>query len=340
MTKRIVVPLDGSTTAEMALPHAVAMSRATGYGIVLLRVVPPPVVVNSSAWTVAPTINVWEDWEEEVNAEGDYLAVVGERLRNMGIEVTAKLLEDDPASAIVYFAEHHPDVAMVVMSTHGRGGLSRWLLGSVAEKVLHALPVPLLLVRSHEGEMLPPEFTSPEYRSLLVPLDGSAFAEQALKQAEEIAAETGARITLVTAVPEGPVLGELVTPPALPTVWEDEANKMQQYLGDLAERLRADGLAADTRVEYGPPADVVLHVADGVHADLIVMATHGRSGLPRLWLGSVAMKTVQVCNRPVLLVRARQEVKQAEPANEHADAHERPAPAGEPGVLLKKELVG
>ena len=74
MTKRIVVPLDGSKTAEMALPHAVALARAAGYAITLLRVVPPPVVVNSTAWTVAPAVNVWEEWEEEVNAEGDYLA--------------------------------------------------------------------------------------------------------------------------------------------------------------------------------------------------------------------------------------------------------------------------
>ena len=271
------------------------------------------------AWTVAPAVNVWEDWEEEVNAEGDYLTVIAERLREMGVDATAKLLEDDPASAIVNYAERHPDVSMVVMSTHGRGGLSRWLLGSVAEKVLHALPVPLLLVRSQEGEMLPAEFTPPEYRSLLVPLDGSAFAEQALARAEEIAAALGARITLITAVPEGPVLGELVTPPALPTIWEDEANRMKAYLDGVAERLRAVGLTVDTRVEHGAPADVLLHAAEAVQADLVVMATHGRSGLPRLWLGSVAMKTVQVCHRPVLLVRARQEKKNTEHAHEHND---------------------
>jgi nucleotide-binding universal stress UspA family protein len=184
----------------------------------------------------------------------------------------------------------------------------------VAEKVLHALSVPLLLVRSREDEMLPSEFTPPEYRSLMVSLDGSAFAEQALTQAEEIAAATGARITLVTAVPEGPVLGELVTPPALPTIWEDEADKMRSYLEQVAERLLADGLEVETRVEYGSPADVILQVADAVHADLVVMATHGRSGLPRLWLGSIAMKAVQVCHRPVLLVRARQEAKSVEHA--------------------------
>jgi nucleotide-binding universal stress UspA family protein len=311
MTKRLVVPLDGSQAAEMALPHAVAMARAAGLSITLLRVVPPPAVVNATAWSVAPAVNVWEGWEDEVVAESDYLSVTGERLREMGVDVTAALLEDDPASAIVNYAERHADVAMVAMSTHGRGGLSRWIFGSVAEKVLHALSVPLLLVRSQEGKIIPPELTAPEYKSLLVPLDGSAFAEQALKQAEEIAAATGARITLVTAVPEGPVLGELVSPPAMPTIWQDEANKMQSCLADVAERLRADGLEVDTRVEYGLPAEVVLHVADAVHADLVVMATHGRSGLPRLWLGSTAMKAVQVCHRPVLLLRAHQEAKQS-----------------------------
>lgn len=328
MTKQIVVPLDGSKAAEMALPHAVATSRATHYGITLLRVVPPPVVVNSSAWTIAPAINVWEGWEEEVVAENDYLAGVGERLRNMGVDVTTTLLEDDPASAIVDYAERHPDVAIVVMSTHGRGGLSRWIFGSVAEKVLHALSVPLLLVRSQEDEMLPPDFTPPEYKSIMVPLDGSAFAEQALKQAEAIAAVQGAMITLVTAVPEGPVLGELVTPPALPTIWDDEVDKMKSYLESVAERLRGDGLQVDVRVDYGPAADVILRVADAIHADLVVMATHGRSGLPRLWLGSVAMKTVQVCHRPVLLVRARQESKRVEHPAQDDPAEREKHPVG------------
>jgi nucleotide-binding universal stress UspA family protein len=198
----------------------------------------------------------------------------------------------------------------------------------VAEKVLHALSVPLLLVRSREGEMLPPQFTLPTYKSLMVPLDGSEFAEQALPHAKRIAATTGATITLVTAVPEGAVIGELMTPPALPGIWEDEAARMKVYLEGIAERLRSDGLRADVCVEYGPPAEVVLHAADEVQADLVVMATHGRSGLPRLWLGSVAMKTVQVCRRPVLLVRARQDEKRVAHTTPAHDADREVEPVG------------
>jgi nucleotide-binding universal stress UspA family protein len=124
------------------------------------------------------------------------------------------------------------------------------------------------------------------------------------------------------------VLGELVTPPALPTIWDDEVDKMKSYLESVAERLRGDGLQVDVRVDYGPAADVILRVADAIHADLVVMATHGRSGLPRLWLGSVAMKTVQVCHRPVLLVRAQQESKRVEHPAQDDPAEREKHPVG------------
>ncbi|MEO8289262.1 MAG: universal stress protein [Chloroflexota bacterium] len=305
MTKKIMVPLDGSKLAEMALPHAVAMAQANLYGITLVRVVPQPAISNSTAWVFAPATDVWEGWADEVKAEANYLEKVAVGLRAKGVDVNIKMLEDDPASALVGYAERHPDVALIVMSTHGRSGLSRWLFGSVAERVLHTSPVPLLLIRSSEDVELPAAMDVPVYKQIVVPLDGSVLGGQALDQAMVLANTFEATLTLVSAVPETPTYTEVISPPAIPTEWEDETDKITDYLEQTSTRIRAEGFAVKTQLEYGPPAEAILGVADRSHADLVVMATHGRSGLSRFWLGSVAMKVVQASSRPVLLVRAR-----------------------------------
>jgi nucleotide-binding universal stress UspA family protein len=282
------------------------MARANKYGITLLEVAPGPVYSSAVSSAFAPSATVFEGWAEEVNAEAKYLAGVAACLRKQDLDVEVKLLEDDPALALVSYATHHPEIALIVMSTHGRSGLGRWIFGSVAEKVLHASPVPLLLIRPRETALPFETVSVPVYKSIVVPLDGSTLAAQALEPAEVITNEFDATLTLVSAVPEMSIYGEIVAPPALPIEWEDESVQMSAYLDKTSRRLKAEGYPVNTRLEYGPPAEVILHAAEKVHAQLIVMATHGRTGLPRLWLGSVAMKVVQASCRPVLLVRAKQ----------------------------------
>jgi nucleotide-binding universal stress UspA family protein len=322
MKERILVPLDGSNLAEMALRHAVALARAKGYGLALLRLVTRPAPVGLMALRVSPTTDVWQGWDQELSDDRHYLEAVADRLRSQCLDVQVALVEDEPALGIVSYAERHPEVALIAMSTHGRSGLSRWVFGSVAEKVLHASPVPLLLVRPKHGERLSEDFQLPEYTALLAPLDGSVFAAQALDQAKTLAATLHARITLVSAVTEQPTLGELVAPPVVPVKGADETETLTNYLQENRQRLESEGFAVDTRLECGLPAEVILRVAEEIHADLIVMATHGRTGLPRLWLGSIAMKVVQVSTRPVLLVRAKERVKEPQ----HARARENAAP--------------
>jgi nucleotide-binding universal stress UspA family protein len=312
MIKRILVPLDGSHLSEMALPHAMVMARANGYGITLLRVAPQPVYSSSLSSAFAPSATVIEGWAEEVNAEAKYLAAVAASLRRQGLDVDVKLLEDDPAMALVDYAGHHEEIALIVMSTHGRSGLGRWIFGSVAEKVLHASPVPLLLIRPKEMDRLCSTVTAPVYKSIVVPLDGSTLAARALEPAQALARAFDATLTLVSAVPETYIYGEVIAAPALPVEWDDESVRLSDYLDETSKRLKAEGYAVNARLEYGPAADVILHAADQVHAQLLVMATHGRTGLPRLWLGSIAMKVVQASSRPVLLVRAKQTAKRPE----------------------------
>jgi nucleotide-binding universal stress UspA family protein len=303
MQPQILVPLDGSPLAEAILPHAATLARATGSGLALLRVVPPMVLANPIVGMVPP--NAFDfDYEAQRTNEAlarDYLAALATQLDAPDLPVQTLWGTGDPATAIVNWAAQDPPRRRIAMTTHGRSGLGRWVFGSVAEKVLQGASVPLLLVRMQEDEAIR-RLPARPYRALLVPLDGSALAEHALAQAVALAQPTGATLHLTAVVPgpEDATDFELETASLTP----DAATHMHDYLAGVAAQLHADGVAAQLHVVHGHPVDGILRAADSIEADLIVMSTHGRGGLQRLWLGSVALKVVQTAWRPVLLIRA------------------------------------
>lgn len=313
MQREILVPLDGSKLAETALPHAAAVARARPGALTLLRTVPPLTLIEPVGGGVATSPSLWETWEKEPAVAREYLLQVANHLKEEGLEVQFKVIEGDPAQTIVHYALHNPSVKLIVMATHGRSGLSRWVFGSVAEKVLHGSSVPLLLVHSSEAGEQAPISPTHHYETILVPLDGSLFAEQALDEAQEMAESTGATLVLVSVLASPDVWQsayEVPSPIWLEEEEEIEASKLNNYLFKTAERLRKNGLRVTTHLSHGSPAEEILRHAEHSHADLIAMATHGRSGLQRLWLGSVALKVVQGARLPVLLVRARERVEQ------------------------------
>jgi nucleotide-binding universal stress UspA family protein len=289
MIHRILVPLDGSVTAEAILPYATSLARATDASLLLLRIVTPGEVSQSLFWKTTIPAELRREWTEEALTRANvYLASVAERLRARDLHVVFDVQPaDDAATAIVARAEHESEVRLIAMTTHGYGGALRWAFGSVAAKVLHATPTPLLIVRSNGGEH--PSVTEVPYRTICVPLDGSPLAEQALATAQPIAARIGATLLLVC------------------VVTGDDIAEARKYLEGVAERLRANRFDVQTRVVEGIPADQIIYVAQTEHADLIVMATHGRTGLRQIWLGSVATKVVHSAELPVLLVRVHQE---------------------------------
>jgi nucleotide-binding universal stress UspA family protein len=307
MKRHILVPLDGSSLAELALPHAVCIAQATSEGINLLRAVPLHPVDSLVDWPVATSGTRLESWEHEIEGARDYLTGLAGPLEAGGITVQADVAEDDGASAIVSYSEQHPEVSLVAMTTHGRTGVNQWGFGSVAEKVLHASLVPLLLVRPRDDHRLQALIT-PEYKTILIPLDGSLIAEQALEKARVLASATGAELVLVCAVYEFPEVRVMRESGDEITQWQGEAAKIMAYLDRTAEALRAEGLTVRTRIEYGAPADAILHASEMTCADLIVMSNHGRGGLHRPWLGSVALKVVRGALWPVLLVCAKERV--------------------------------
>jgi nucleotide-binding universal stress UspA family protein len=289
MRTTILVPLDGSPLAERALPYATALARGTGARLILLRAVLAHTFLGTDP-TEAQAVVV-QHAETEV-------AAVADRLRADGVTAEPHVYYGEAAEAITDSARHqHAD--LIVMSTHGRTGLGRWVYGSVADRVLRRAEAPLLLIPATSERPWP----SDRPLRILVALDGSQFAEEALGPAVELAAPLGAELLLLRVVePPVPIVADGVSY-AQPFDEEHELGEARRYLEEVATRLRAGGRTVAGHAEVGHPPTVIAEVTRERGIDLVTMATHGRGGLARVVLGSVATGTLQRASTPLLLVR-------------------------------------
>jgi nucleotide-binding universal stress UspA family protein len=228
------------------------------------------------------------------------------RLReSTGVFVAGQLLHGPVADALVEHAAA-AKAGVIVLTTHGRGPLSRFWLGSVADKLIRAAPLPLLIHRPTEGA--PSDLGADcRFHRILVPLDQTELGEQALAAATELARLFEAEITLLHVIVPVPVLapdGVTYLPLSLGQAAFDATTKRARAdLDDAAERLRGLGLIATARVVVdGQPASAILKEAES--ADLIVLATHGRGRVARFFLGSVADKVVRAAPCPVFIARS------------------------------------
>jgi nucleotide-binding universal stress UspA family protein len=249
-----------------------------------------------------------------------------DELRQGGMhDVDAHVVEGEPADAILETAEAtHAD--LVVMSTHGRGGLGRWLYGSVADEVLRHSSVPVLLVPAACTQTWPVDGPV----RVLVPLDGSSLAAEALQPACALAETLDGEVLLLAVVEPPMVMPDGYLERSIDLQKREQA-RLAGYLNRVADELRtaAPSLGVGTRVFRGVvgggAADMICAVAQEVGASAIAMATHGQGGLARLWLGSVATRTIQHATVPVLVyrpaaVRPTQRQRQVEPATETSPA--------------------
>jgi nucleotide-binding universal stress UspA family protein len=313
----ILVPLDGSILSEAILPHAVAAAQATKSALLLLQVLEPVFE------PIFGTIGLPEYVEEEQLVEmrdGQFAAIhlylenIASQLQANGLEVHTKVIEGNhPATQIVWEAEHDTLLSMIAMTTHGRRGVLHWLFGSVAAEIVQVTPRPLLLLRPQESDksFSITNFNVVSYQNIVVPLDASAFSEQALDQASELASAMNATLHLISIVPPPHMLPIHIhkeeEPQALmrAALHQTEVEKRTHYLIQKAEAFKEQGIRVQTDVASGHPAEEILHFSMKHQETLLVMTTHGRSGLRRILLGSVAMKVVQETHVPVLLVRGR-----------------------------------
>lgn len=288
----ILVPLDGSELAEKALPHAVALAKAQGASVTLLTVWEG---TESELGTTFPSMAM----EIETKARehfGSYLQGLQTRLAAT-VPVETIVREGDANEEIGRVADEIGARALVV-ATHGRSGIGRWLYGSTASRLLRHSSLPVLAVGPHALEHGKADIS---FTHIMAPLDGTPLAEAALPHATALAASIGARLSLVRVVRWAVQSYPYTLPEAyVPQVDEELEAGAKAYLRQKeAELKRVD---VDAFVVRGAIADGLLDFINKEAVDLVVMTTHARGGLTRAALGSVADRVLQG-PAPVLLIR-------------------------------------
>jgi len=300
MFRTLLVPLDGSELAERALPYATALASAAGGKLALIRVAlaPPPATLDGATW-------VQEQSEAVAEAE-QYLADVATRLRTrVAVETSVPY---GRASSCIVDSITEIGAEAVVMATHGRTGLKHLLVGSVAEAVIADSAVPVFVIYARPGEMPQAPF-DPAHARVIVPLDGSDFARAALPTAVELVGSSGELVLVSVVEPPDHVehdeVGRVVA--YLDQQEEAHTREARDYLHWVARQMveKYPGLQVSVEVRVGAPADGVIAVAADRVADLVVMASHGRTGIRRAVFGSVTGAVLRDGFTPVLVVHPR-----------------------------------
>jgi nucleotide-binding universal stress UspA family protein len=303
MYRHLLVPLDGSPFGEHALSFAWSIAQQSGAALHLVHVhaINDPICVEGM-----PVIDV--DWHTLGREhERAYLAHVRDRLLSTAQRPIVCANPDNDGSIAGTLAQYvvTNQIDLVVMTTHGRGGLARAWLGSVADALVRCSPAPLLLLRPGPD---PLEITKiPLFQRVLIPLDGSALSEQILGPALALDGLAQAEYTLLR-VAEPFVLTSYAPLAQINRLDEqltqEGLSEARAYVKRVAERLCVEGRTIHARALLAEqPAAAILDEAHRQEADLIAMTTHGHSGLARLLLGSVADKVLRGATLPMLIAR-------------------------------------
>jgi len=300
MFERILVPLDGSKTAESVLPYVKKLAFKTGSELTLLHVIDPQVDINSPVYS-----DFMRRATQKAKSEArEYLRGIAGDLQAAHASVAVRTIIGPTANRILSTAESQR-AGLVVISSRGRGQGDTWPYGSIADRVLHYSRVPVLLIKPI------PDQEEPQlvFQSLVVPLDGSNVAETALPLAGNLADQLGIGLHLFQAVPTLnqalSVLGWGVTEEE-PIADVDPVRDGKAYLDRAASALTDSGTWADGTVMVGAAVASLLDFARGREGSLIVMCTAGSRGISARWrVGSVAERVIRHSEMPVLLVPPR-----------------------------------
>ncbi|MBF6614300.1 MAG: universal stress protein [Chloroflexi bacterium] len=350
MQRRILAVLDGSPLGEAVLPDTAALARATCSSLTLLQVLLPVEVVSTGAWGISVRA-LARRRRKRLCAARSYLERVAAVLRLQGLAVCCKAVEGNPAATVVNQVRQDASISAIAIATHYGKGINHPLFGSVSvvEGLLQSAPVPLLLVSPDSETILKVSGSTtphPPYRTILVPLDGSPLAEQALRHCQVLAYTvsgvrnnpnnpgnpvegSGATLVLLSVAPitgASKTTGDVGTLLRTQGTRETERHERHErgveeeppdrgeatslnlylYLQETAQQLRCKGHVVQTRLAHGDSAGEIVRSSEETHADLIVMTSHGRGGLNRLWVSSVATEVVRRAAVPVLLVNTRE----------------------------------
>lgn len=286
MYDQILFPTDGSEPADAALDYAVQVAAEHDATLNVLN------VADISQATLQEVRGDILDALERVGQAIVDAAV--ERASDRGIETVSDVIQGDPSRSIVEYSDES-GIDLIVMPTHGRRGLERFLLGSVTERVINTAEVPVVAVNPERDQPL----TYP-CRQLLVPIDGSPSAELALTEGIAVAERTGATLHLLHVIEEGTLGTE-----APPTLQGDELpEQVNDLVSDAAGAAAASSLTeVETAVEYGAPAKQIQHYIDEYGIELAVLGVHGETKFSRYMMGGVSAKIIRTAEIPVMWVR-------------------------------------
>ncbi len=308
MYRKMLVLLDGSELAEVVLPFAKELTASLDLEVFLLQ------VYGASGRELVPAHRAYieraaERLTSQVEDAQDRLGIEAKDRR---AEVHGELADGYYADEILRFAEER-EIDLILMASHGRSGIRRWRMGSVADKVLRASKVPILFVHAGVTDAVP--YDAWPSKSLIVPLDGSEKAEAVLPHVETLALQRSIEplgVTLVR-VCDPPIAPSYYSPElsGVPLNWgefmEQEMTRCKQaateYLATTAKRLADRGVKVKSEVLVGKAADEIIDYAGKEPYSIVVMATHGRSGLSRLVYGSVAESVLIGVSNPILLAK-------------------------------------
>lgn len=288
----IIVPLDGSELAETALPYAAALAEGLRTHLVLITAWEG---TESELGTTFPAMAM----EIEKGAQNYFTQYLdGVRARYGRGDQTRAIVRVGDAAEQILKAVEETGARMLVIATHGRSGVGRWIYGSTAGRLLRTSHVPIVAV----GPNVRPRSTEPvALKHLMVPLDGSPLSEAALPVAESVATSLGARVSLVRSVRWAVQAYPYSLPDAyVPQIDEELEAGAKAYLRRMEEALKGK-VEVDAFVVRGGIADGLMDVADKQAVDLVVMTTHARAGIARAALGSTADRMLQG-KAPVMLV--------------------------------------
>jgi nucleotide-binding universal stress UspA family protein len=309
MFQNILVPLDGSELAECALTYVESIvAGGKVKKVILVRVVEPvhlPGYMGSDSGDLFTEKDAKEAEKKiEAAAQGEaksYLDELVDRLQFDNVTVQKDVIGGKTAESLIDYAEKHK-IDLIALATHGRSGISRWMMGSTASRVLRLSKVPILMIRAsdHDNTCEPPG----AIKKILLPLDGSRAGDAAIPHAKSLANSLNAELVLIHVLEEG-AIAEM---PSAAMMERKDILKtsMSNYLNKKMESFKEEGLQASVMIEggFGSAANHIIDFAEANDVGLIAMSTHGRSGIGRWIFGSVTDKVLHAGHTALLVVRA------------------------------------
>jgi nucleotide-binding universal stress UspA family protein len=295
MFTRILVPLDGSATAEKVLPYARALARTLEIPVTLMAVIETGGDFSTDKARYLDTLI-----EEGVRNSEEYLKRIS---ITFGRATVQCVVEKGKAEEAIIAKAAANGGTLITMATHGRSGLNRWLLGSIAEKVVRGAANAVLVIRGNEGATADGE-TAPD--SIIVPLDGSLVAESVLPCTVELAKALNFKVSLLRSYSLKQIIFSFEEyTPDLDELKEELKWEAMSYLDEKVAELKSRGLIdVFCFVTEGDAAETIIEMANGAPNSLIAMSTHSGSGIKHWVLGSVTEKVLRHANNPVLVLRS------------------------------------